>query len=140
MFYAYWDLLDDGQRVCGQMVAIREGIYAFLVLIAVCVNPAIFIVDLKASWKDGTDGKIVTLIYVIAPEKFVYMGNVQETVNGKCFNLGLALLVILDGAGIVAFVWALVTDNVYPAIMIGYTVTTIGGVFTAGLWAFGTCC
>ena len=134
MFYAYWDLLDDGQRVCGQIVAIREGLYALLVLIAVYMNPAVFIVDLKASWKEG---KINTLIYVIAPEKFVYFGVIAKTLfdTDNCRFLGLALLIFLDSAGIVAFVWAFVAKNVYPAMMIGYTITTMGGIFTGGLWA-----
>ena len=136
MFYAYWDLLDHGQRVCGQIVAAREGLYALLVLIAVYVNPAVFIVDLKASW---TKNKINTLVYVIAPEKFVYIGVIAGTPfdTDNCRYLGVALLTILDSAGIVAFVWAFVAKNVYPAMMIGYTITTMGGIFMVGLLCFG---
>ena len=134
VFYAYWDLLDDGQRVCGQIVAAREGLYALLVLIAVYVNPAIFIVDLKASWKDD---KIPTLLYVIAPEKFVYVGVTGDTAHENCAVLGIVLLMISDSAGIAAFIWALVTQNVYPAMMIGYTITTMGGIFMAALFGAG---
>lgn len=133
VFYAYWDLLDRGQKICGQIVAVREGIYAILVLISVFVNPAVFIVDLKSSWKYD---KIQGLVYVVAPEKFIYTGLIGNGVVDVLYLLGFGSLLILDGAGIVAFVWAIAAKNVYPAMMIGYTITTMGGIFTGGYLCF----
>ena len=125
--YAYWDLLDKGQQVLALIVAGREVIYFVLTLIGLCVNRVYLLVDLRASWKEE---KLNLGLYVLAPEKYVYSTVVKS--EGSviiCWQLGMYFLTAIDLAGVVAFIWAFAVDNVYAPIMVGYGVTTIGGIF-----------
>eukprot|EP01083_Nonionella_stella_P302768 1045305_1 len=93
-------------------------------------------VDLRASWNkddshlEGVDKFVAMGIYVIAPEKYVYLSVFMKGACGDCPKvLGLLFVSVLDLGGIVAFIWALAVNNAYAPLMIGYGVTAIGGLF-----------
>ena len=143
VLFAYWDLLDKGQQILGLIVAVREGIYFLLATVCIFVNPSYLLVDLRATWQkelwatwyEDIENKSLALMYAVAPEKYILMcisGNKNEDTgigSGICLSL-------LDLSGIIAFIWAIVVNNVYPAMMIGYGVTTLGGLCFIALLCF----
>ena len=134
--YLYWDLLDWGQQRLGCLVAGREGIYWLLTVIGCFTNPAYLLIDIKATWREKHDKQYV-LLYIFAPEKYVFTATGVIT-NYKVENFLAFLLILLDFFGIAALVAAIVSGNMYPAMMIGYIVTTLGGLFllVAGVGAY----
>eukprot|EP01084_Bolivina_argentea_P207900 354621_1 len=135
VLYAYWDLLDDGQHILGLIVSVREGTYLLLTFIALCMNPSFLMIDLKASWNSEV---FTVLTYVIAPEKFVFLAVVDNR-NGFLLGCGMISLILLDLAGIVAFIYAFAVNYVYVPMMIGYGVTTTGGLFSIIFLLLGCC-
>eukprot|EP01084_Bolivina_argentea_P061241 111925_1 len=131
VMYAYWDLLDRVQQILAVIVASRECIYFCLTFIALLVNPTFLLIDLRAAWKDD---RILVFWYVIAPEKYVWFSVTHD--SDVIGYIGLMILMISDIGGIAAFIWAFVVNNVYIAMMIGYSVTTIGALYM--LWMI--CC
>eukprot|EP01084_Bolivina_argentea_P135024 238008_1 len=130
VLYAYWDLLDHVQQILGLIVAGREVIYFFLTIIGLLVNPVYLLLDLRATWNVDKDPTSTILMYILAPEKYIYLSLVSEVENGtraKCtYQYILVGLVIMDLCGIAAFIWALAVHNVYAPLMVGYIVTTLG--------------
>jgi hypothetical protein len=140
--YLYWDLLDGTQQWLGCVVAGREGVYWLLTVIGCFHNPAYLLIDVMATWKDVDRGQV--LIYIFSPEKYVYLtANNQvarcwgsgddsddddsETSTYKFFG-GVLLLILLDMFGVAALVAAIASGNMYPPMMIGYSMTTLGGL------------
>ena len=142
VLYAFWDLLDKVQQILGFMVAIREAIYFILTIIALFVGPVFLMPDIKATWTElfdldhQLDGKILVIMYVIAPEKYVF------TYIGR-YIIFIFILILMDMCGFVALIWAISIKNIYIPLIIGYTITTIGGtiiLFMAFLGCFIGCC
>eukprot|EP01084_Bolivina_argentea_P317306 550137_1 len=123
VLFAYWDLLDNVQQILASIVAGREFIYFCLTCICVCVNPAFLLVDLIASFKEYYMG---ALIYLFAPEKYIYL-SITKNKEGCCLATLFVILCLADLVGMVAFIWAFVVNNVYAPMMVGYSVTTLGG-------------
>ena len=74
VFEACWPELSSLQRTLGLLVALREVIYVALTLVCVRVNPAFLLVDTAATWrKEPLIALTFTLVYVISPEKFVWL-------------------------------------------------------------------
>merc|ERR1712079_834192 len=120
VLYAYWDLLDPGQQILGLCVAMREFVYVLECTIGLCVNPVYLLVDLKSSWNENA---AYVAVYVISPEKYVFMSILAApgSLVKHCFYVILFLISIaMDFAGAVAFVWAIIVDNMYAPLMIGY--------------------
>jgi hypothetical protein len=121
--YLYWDLLDGAQQWAGCGVAAREGIYWLLTVYACWKTPAYLLIDIKAEWESD---KWMVIMYSFAPEKFVslqVMPPEEESTRSSLF----VLLVVFDFLGIFAMVFAIGSGRMYPAMMIGYFVTTMGG-------------
>ena len=130
VFYIYYFQLDPTQRWLGTVVAAREGLYAVLVLGNLFVCPAFLLVDMRATWRTKT-GILHTLGYVFAPEKFILMCLVNTDINfsrAPLMWLFGFVLVVLDLFGIAALVAAVKSGNVFPAMIVGYAVTTVGGI------------
>ena len=157
VFFAYYDLLDVVQRILGFIVAGREGLYWMLTVIAIFVNPVYLLVDLRETWtKDtrsvgwvhggGNTDKSKEWyrrffncgVYVLAPEKYVALALFMNDKSrvGQCFVF--FVLPVLDMAGAVAIVWAIMANRVYWPLMIGYIITTIGGVFLIVFGSIGS--
>ena len=137
VLYAYWDLLDDGQQILASIVAGREALYFLFTLIGLIKNRSYLLVDLRATWKDeDVNGSWSVILYVIAPEKNLFMVILCDHPAPVVRDTGMICLCVLDMAGIVAFIWAIGVDNVYVPLMIGYGVTTIGGIFVFPLWCY----
>eukprot|EP01084_Bolivina_argentea_P317305 550135_1 len=142
VLYAYWDLLDKGQQILGLIVGGRECIYFILTIFGLCINPTFLMPDLKATWKYK---KETIPIYVIAPHAYVFACVAPKTDSPgiiDCLNcLGFVTLILMDLCGAVAFVWAFIVKNVYVPMMIGYSVTAIGGLFMIFIacigWTYG---
>ena len=129
VFYVYYFQLDPTQRWLGTVVAAREGLYALMVLGNLFVCPAFLLVDMRATWRDNYQhyyGIIYTIGYVFAPEKFILL--CLETPTIKLVLLIGTVLVVLDLFGIAALVAAVKSGNVFPAMIVGYAVTTVGGI------------
>ena len=137
IFIAYQDNLDENQLVYGYIVGIREIIYIMLTLVCLNVNPAYLLVDVVGTWNES---KLDFITYVFAPEKFIYLCLKQLYVCG--INLFLYILIVFDLFGICALVAAIENGITPPLLMIGYTVTTIGGILYGILFlmAWGTKC
>ena len=136
VLYAYWDLLDDGQRILGLVVGGRETLYWLMTIVSLYRNPCYLLVDLRASWNQKQNVQFERWIevgmYVLAPEKYVGWAIVREERLNTNLCIGMIYTVVflpmLDMAGVVALIWAVVSRNIYPPLMIGYAVTTIGGL------------
>lgn len=102
--WSYWDIIDHLQLIFGVIVGVREGIYALLCFIAVCVRPAYLLVDVMATATSATpDKRIAIWLYVLAPEKFVIACVMSWcNLNGICIAISSALLDVSAVAAIVA--------------------------------------
>ena len=67
--YGYWDLLYNAQQILGLIVLVREAIYFIFTIVCIFMNPVYLLPDYKASWNES---KRNVLIYIFAPEKFVF--------------------------------------------------------------------
>lgn len=125
--YLYWDLLDGGQRMLGCVVAFRELIYWLLTIIGLFTNPAYLLIDIKG------DGAYAMFVYILAPEKYVYLAavrNLKIPCNSKFDRVdGAFMLMILDVFGIAALGIAIKSGNMYPAMMIGYILTSLFAIW-----------
>ncbi len=129
--WSYKDQLTPLQLYLGYVVAGREAVYLLLTLACVCINPAFLLVDSAATFKNSGWN---LLLYVVAPEKFVYF------CLGFRSLLPLALLVLCDLSAIAAL-GAAVSSGVVPVpLMIGYSITALGGLAAVGLIAGPLCC
>ena len=158
VLYAYWDLIDEVQRILGLIVGGREALYWILTVIAVFRNPVYLLVDLSSTWKkdeyslvavnsgnyDTERGKRFIRIfncglYVIAPEKYVMMAITKSSGSGWAHCCVICFLPLMDLAGAVALIWAFIVDKAYGPLIIGYTITTIGGIFVIGNFVVSRC-
>ena len=110
----------------GAIVAARESIYVLLTIVCAFVNPVFLLLDTVCQWHED---KISFFIYVIAPEKFVWICLAGESF-ACIFLLGIFLLSCLDLVGLAALVVACTSGTAHLALLIGYVVTTMGGLFT----------
>ena len=117
--YMYWRQLTQVQFILGCVVLLRELIYIVLTLIACCVNPAFLLVDSSATLKSSGWN---LLLYIVCPEKFVYF------CLGIRTNVPLCFLILCDLSGVAALCVAIYTNNMPVPLMIGYSITTLGGV------------
>ena len=133
VLFAYWDLLVHIQRVFGLIVCGREGLYWIMTIIAAITNPVYLLVDLRSTWKHaGQWWEKMFFIgsYVIAPEKYVATALLRGTGGNAAFFCFVAIfLPLLDLGGVAACVTAVLVDQVYAPLMVGYVITTVGGVF-----------
>lgn len=135
VLYAFWDLLDNVQQILGLIVAVREAIFFFMILLCTFRNPAFLLVDIRASC---TQQAPLVAVYVIAPEKFIYL--CLNCCRADLLNaVGILVLSILDIAGMVAFVWAIAVHKMYAPMMIGYAITTLGGFLIIMVMCVGCC-
>ena len=91
-FVASWNDVSPLQRMLGVVVALREAIYIALTLFCLQFNPAYLLVDTAATWrKDRYIALIFTLLYVLSPEKYVWLALVRgaaETGDGRLRGVG----------------------------------------------------
>lgn len=142
VLFICWESLMDIQRILGLVVCSRELLYWMMTIIAVIVNPVYLLVDLRSSWQEHDEWDLrLTQIgsYVIAPEKYVAMAikQVSDNIAPVCFML--IFLPLLDMAGVAAYITAIVLHNVYPPLIIGYLITTVGGIFFMSIVLMSCC-
>ena len=133
IFIAYQDNLDENQLVYGYIVGIREIIYIMLTLVCLNVNRAYLLVDVVGTWNES---KLDFITYVFAPEKFIYLCLDMKKIDVGGIDLFLFILIVFDWFGICALVAAIENGITPPLLMIGYTVTTIGGILYGSLILF----
>ena len=72
-------------------------------------------------------------VYILAPEKYVYLAavrNLKIPCNSKFDRVdGAFMLMILDVFGIAALGSAIKSGNMYPAMMIGYILTSLFAIW-----------
>jgi hypothetical protein len=117
--YIYYHNISHLQLILGFIVLVRECIYVILTLIALCVNPAFLLVDSSATFKSSGWN---LMLYIICPEKFVYFCLGLTTV------FPLLILIVCDLSGIAALIVAIYTNNMPIPLMIGYSITALGGL------------
>jgi len=116
--YAYWNLLDLGERYFGSIVAFREFMYLMFTVWAIVVNPAYLLIDVNATWNEN---KSRVFLYIFAPEKYVFRSMFQQL--GWLYYILLLTVISLDVGAVFALAWTLSKSNVYPAMVCGYVVT-----------------
>ena len=135
--YLYWHSLPFLQLILGCVVLFREVVYILLTLVAIRVNPAFLLVDSSATFQSSGWN---LLLYVVCPEKFVYF------CLGVRTNVPLLILILCDLSGIAALVAAIQSGVTPVPLMIGYGITTLGGlaalmvVLILPLWSVGCGC
>ena len=99
--------------------------------------PAVFLIDVVASWQGtrGGEGKANAVAYVLAPEKVIFLALVSSLPSGgSLYNLvGIAYFSTIgtDLCAILAIAAALHSGVAPPALMVGYGMTALAGVFVA---------
>merc|ERR1711998_399997 len=84
----------------------------------------------------GNESKLDFITYVFAPEKFIYLCLGMKKIYVCGIDLFLFVLIVFDWFGICALVAAIENGITPPLLMIGYTVTTIGGILYGSLILF----
>lgn len=135
---SYLSIFSQTQKYCAYAVGVREVLYFGWTLLSLWRNRAIFMVDLKASWKEH---KLECFCYIFAPEKFVLIAIVGTDIRQplddiRTFLAAFFLPVLADFGGAVAFVFAFITMNISPAIMVWYTIATLETIYVAGRYLY----
>ena len=133
IFIAYKNNLDATQLILGYIVGIREIIYIGLTLFCLKRNPAFLLVDVVGTFNDS---KIDFITYVFAPEKFIYLCLGLKTKFICGIDVVLMVLIVFDLFGIAALVAAIDNRVTPPLLIVGYMVTTIGGILYGTLLLF----
>ena len=119
-FYSYSVELDHLQLIFGMVVGVREVLYFLLTVIGAMVNPVYLLMDTTATYNER---KLDLLLYIFAPEKYVFL-----SLGWRYSYIMLLILIVFDLFGVAALITALVT-NITPIPMIcGYAITTLGGI------------
>eukprot|EP00942_MAST-04A_sp_MAST-4A-sp1_P009832 g9832.t1 len=129
--FAYWDVLNVLQLILGGIVGVREGVYLIFTLICLIENPTFLLVDINASRREDL---FDFLIYVFAPDKFLYfcLGFKKIWILDG-IDLSLVFLLLLDLVSAAALLVAIDFRISPPLLMVGYCITTIGGMLLLGL-------
>ena len=133
IFTAYKDNLDETQIILGYIVGIREIVYIILTIVCLKLNPTYLLVDVIGTLNAS---KVDFVTYVFAPEKFIYFCLDLKKIWCCGSDLFLFLLILFDLVGIAALIVAINNQITPPLLMIGYFVTTIGGVMYGSLILF----
>ena len=118
-FYSYSVELDHLQLIFGMVVGVRKSCI-LLTVIGAMVNPVYLLMDTTATYNER---KLDLLLYIFAPEKYVFL-----SLGWRYRYIMLLILIVFDLFGVAALITALVT-NITPIPMIcGYAITTLGGI------------
>ena len=132
------------QQVLGCAVGVREALYLLSMLACVRLNPAFLLVDVFASVQDSQSkevlggilgGRSFLAMYVIAPEKFVAVALFGD---GGLESVILSLMAVFggtvfDACGVMALGAGLGAGNLSPALLVGYSITTLGALWVVGI-------
>ena len=131
----FWGELGFWQRFFGGAVAVREALYLAATVECTVQAPAVFLIDVVASWQGTRDyeGKVWAVMYVLAPEKIIFVALGASLPNGgllrKLVMIALLSTIGTDLCAILAIAAALHSGVAPPALMVGYGMTALAGVF-----------
>ena len=114
----YYSKLPQLQLYLGLIVGVREVLYMILTIVCLFQNPAFLLVDSTATYRSSPWNLV---LYVVAPEKYVFF------CLGASSIIFLGLLVIFDLVGVAALVAAIMSQVMPAPLMVGYSITTLGG-------------
>ena len=144
--YAGWGHIGDEEKMFARGVALREGIYLLLTLVALCVNPSYLLVDLRSSWRETRtahpNAKSDVITYVFAPERYVAGAIAKGSSNGFVV-ICLGMLPIFDLFSILALMCSIShgkDDGIYVPLLVGYSVTACGHTYVIILWCARNLC